>query len=102
MLIRDKLIHDYFENEQNHNLTASKVLFHPLIFSFFPPGVVSEKLLSMYSKELVLKEKLIPEFIRTEDRETLMLYISLWLHEPYLEDSHKLLLESMLIEAELK
>lgn len=31
-----------------------------------------------------------------------MVYLSLWLHEPLIQDDNNLLLESMLIEAELR
>ena len=31
-----------------------------------------------------------------------MVYLSLWLHEPLIQDDDNLLLESMLIEAELR
>ena len=56
----------------------------------------------MYEKELALKEKLIPELIGSEDRQALLVFVSIWLHEPYLEDSHQMLLDSMLIETDLK
>ena len=31
-----------------------------------------------------------------------MVYLSLWLHEPLIQDDNNLLLDSMLIEAELR
>ena len=31
-----------------------------------------------------------------------MVYLSLWLHEPLIQDDNNILLESMLIEAELR
>lgn len=56
----------------------------------------------IYRKELDLKEKLFPHFTRTRDRNELMVYLSLWLHEPYLSDEKDVLLESMLIETGLR
>ena len=43
-----------------------------------------------------------PEFTRCQNRDNLMVYLSLWLHEPLLDDDNNLLMQSMLIEAELQ
>ncbi|KAK3730350.1 hypothetical protein QZH41_014845 [Actinostola sp. cb2023] len=63
---------------------------------------ISQKLYSMYGKELTLKQKLCSHFTRTKDRNELFVYLSLWLHEPYLNDEKDVLLESMLIETGLR
>ncbi|XP_001621765.2 cyclin-dependent kinase 2-interacting protein [Nematostella vectensis] len=62
----------------------------------------SNKLLAMYRKELTLKEKLFSSFTSTKDRTTLMVYLSLWLHSPYIDRDHDILLESMLVETDLR
>ncbi|XP_031554061.1 cyclin-dependent kinase 2-interacting protein-like [Actinia tenebrosa] len=62
----------------------------------------SEKLHTMFGKELELKQKIFPYFTKTNDRNILLVYLSLWLHEPYLSDEKDVLLESMLIETELR
>jgi hypothetical protein len=56
----------------------------------------------MYAKELALKQKIFPYFTKTKDRNILLVYLSLWLHEPYLNDEKDILLESMLVETELR
>lgn len=43
-----------------------------------------------------------PEFHSCRNRDDLMVFLSLWLHEPLLDDDKDILLESMLIEAELR
>ena len=66
------------------------------------PGDTSQRLYDSFRKELSLKEKLVPEFHHCRNRDDLMVYLSLWLHEPLLDDDKDILLESMLIEAELR
>ncbi|KAJ7365541.1 hypothetical protein OS493_005654 [Desmophyllum pertusum] len=63
---------------------------------------VSQRLFDSFTKELSLKERLVMEFTRCRNRDELMVYLSLWLHEPLLDDDNDVLLESMLIEAELR
>ncbi|KAL9953864.1 hypothetical protein ACROYT_G041337 [Oculina patagonica] len=63
---------------------------------------VSQRLLDSFSKELSLKEKLVMEFAHCRNRDELMVYLSLWLHEPLLDSENDILLESMLIETELR
>ncbi|XP_058961424.2 cyclin-dependent kinase 2-interacting protein [Pocillopora verrucosa] len=62
----------------------------------------SKILLDSYTKELSLKERLVMEFTHCKNRDELMVYLSLWLHEPLLNDENEVLLESMLIEADLR
>ncbi|PFX17095.1 cyclin-dependent kinase 2-interacting protein-like [Stylophora pistillata] len=62
----------------------------------------SKRLLDLYTKELSLKQRLVMEFTHCKNRDELMVYLSLWLHEPLLDDDNEVLLESMLIEAGLR
>ena len=41
-------------------------------------------------------------FTHCKNRDQLMVYLSLWLHEPLLGSDNDILLESMLIETELR
>ncbi|XP_015767874.1 PREDICTED: cyclin-dependent kinase 2-interacting protein-like [Acropora digitifera] len=61
-----------------------------------------ETLFHSFNNELSLKEKLMSEFKLCKNRDQLMVYLSLWLHEPLLDDDYEVLLESMLLEAELR
>ncbi|KAK2561836.1 Cyclin-dependent kinase 2-interacting protein [Acropora cervicornis] len=61
-----------------------------------------ETLFHSFNNELSLKEKLMSEFKHCKNRDQLMVYLSLWLHEPLLDDDYEVLLESMLLEAELR
>ncbi|XP_029187391.2 cyclin-dependent kinase 2-interacting protein-like [Acropora millepora] len=61
-----------------------------------------QTLFHSFNNELSLKEKLMPEFKHCKNRDQLMVYLSLWLHEPLLDDDYEVLLESMLLEAELR
>ena len=42
------------------------------------------------------------EFSRCRNRNDLMVYLSLWLNQPYLEDDNDVVLEAMLIDVELR
>lgn len=66
------------------------------------PGNAAEKLVSMYYQELTLKEKIWPEYTRSQNRNMQLVFLSLWIHQPYLEESHKTVLESMLLEVGLR
>ena len=75
---------------------------HFCIYVRLTTGDTSQRLLVSFTRELSLKEKLFPEFTHCQNRDQLMVYLSLWLHEPFLDDENEVLLESMLLEAELR
>uniref|UniRef100_A0A8C5P4I8 Cyclin dependent kinase 2 interacting protein n=1 Tax=Jaculus jaculus TaxID=51337 RepID=A0A8C5P4I8_JACJA len=73
----------------------------PLLFHTWPTThfyEVSRQLSDMYSKELLLKRTIGAELAHTADRNLALSYLSMWLHQPYVESSSKLHLESMLLE----
>ncbi|KAM7164989.1 cyclin-dependent kinase 2-interacting protein isoform 2-T2 [Macrochelys suwanniensis] len=71
-------------------------LFHTWPTTYFYE--VSFKLTEMYKKELRLKQTIVQEIAHTADQDLMMVYLSSWLYQPYIENSNKLLLESMLLE----
>ncbi|XP_075782659.1 cyclin-dependent kinase 2-interacting protein isoform X2 [Pelodiscus sinensis] len=71
-------------------------LFHTWPTMYFYE--VSFKLSEMYKKELQLKQTIVQEIAHTADQDLMMVYLSSWLYQPYIENSSKLLLESMLLE----
>uniref|UniRef100_A0A8D0GST9 Cyclin dependent kinase 2 interacting protein n=1 Tax=Sphenodon punctatus TaxID=8508 RepID=A0A8D0GST9_SPHPU len=71
-------------------------LFHTWPTTYFYE--VSLKLSEMYKKELQLKQVIVQEIAHTVDQDLMMVYLSAWLYQPYIENSNKLLLESMLLE----
>ena len=52
----------------------------------------------MYGQELRLKRTVVEQLAHTADRDLALSYLSMWLHQPYLEAGSRLLLESMLLE----
>lgn len=52
----------------------------------------------MYRKELLLKRTITEELAHAADRDLTLSYLSMWLHQPYVETDSRLLLESMLLE----
>lgn len=52
----------------------------------------------MYSQEIKLKESIVQDIAHQMSRDVLMTYISLWHHQPYLEERNHLMLKSMLLE----
>ncbi|XP_069494201.1 cyclin-dependent kinase 2-interacting protein [Ambystoma mexicanum] len=71
-------------------------LFHTWPTKYFYE--VSLKLSDMYRKELQLKQTIVEEIAHTGDHDLMMVYLSSWLYQPYIDTSIKLLLESMLLE----
>ena len=56
----------------------------------------------MYQKELELKKSIAESICHGKDRNTVMFYIASWVHQPYIENKSKLLVESMLLETKHK
>lgn len=52
----------------------------------------------MYRKELLLKCTITEELAHTVDHDLTLSYLSMWLHQPYVEADSRLLLEGMLLE----
>ncbi|XP_068803193.1 cyclin-dependent kinase 2-interacting protein isoform X1 [Struthio camelus] len=76
------------------NCTAP--LFHTWPTAYFYE--VSVKLSEMYKEELLLKQTIVQDIAHSADQDLLMVYLSSWLYQPYIENSSKLLLEAMLLE----
>ncbi|XP_004483595.1 cyclin-dependent kinase 2-interacting protein [Dasypus novemcinctus] len=75
----------------------------PPLFHTWPTAhfyAASRRLSDMYRKELLLKRVVVEELAHTTDRSLTLSYLSMWLHQPYVESDSKLLLESMLLETE--
>ncbi|XP_048218385.1 cyclin-dependent kinase 2-interacting protein [Perognathus longimembris pacificus] len=73
----------------------------PLLFHTWPTAhfyEVSRQLSDMYRKDLLLKRTVAAELAHTADRDLSLSFLSMWLHQPYVEGRSKLLLESMLCE----
>ncbi|XP_012869517.1 PREDICTED: cyclin-dependent kinase 2-interacting protein [Dipodomys ordii] len=71
-------------------------LFHTWPTTYFYE--VSHQLSDMYRKDLLLKHTVAAELAHTANRDLSLSYLSMWLHQPYVEGRSKLLLESMLWE----
>lgn len=59
---------------------------------------VSLRLSEMYKKELQLKQTIVQDIAHSADQDLMMVYLSSWLYQPYIENSSTLLLEAMLLE----
>lgn len=86
------------ELENYHHGEESKrpPLFHTWPTTYFYE--VSHHLSEMYRKELLLKHTIAAELAHTVDCNLTLSYLSMWLHQPYVESDSKLQLESMLLE----
>ena len=49
-------------------------------------GEYSQDIFQAYSQELSVKESIIGDMLRQTDRDTLTVYLSCWLHQPYLDN----------------
>lgn len=73
----------------------------PPLFHTWPTAhfwEVSSRLADMYRKELLLKHAITEELAHTADSDLALCYLSMWLHQPYVESVSRLLLEGMLLE----
>ncbi|XP_027991437.1 cyclin-dependent kinase 2-interacting protein isoform X1 [Eptesicus fuscus] len=73
----------------------------PPLFHTWPTAQfyeTSRRLSDMYGAELLLKRTIVEELAHTSDRDLSLTYLSLWLHQPYVQSDSRLLLESMLLE----
>uniref|UniRef100_A0A2K5MFG7 Cyclin dependent kinase 2 interacting protein n=1 Tax=Cercocebus atys TaxID=9531 RepID=A0A2K5MFG7_CERAT len=84
------------ENYHYGEETKRPPLFHTWPTTHFYE--VSHKLLEMYRKELLLKRTVAKELAHTRDPDLTLSYLSMWLHQPYVESDSRLHLESMLLE----
>ncbi|KAJ8308101.1 hypothetical protein KUTeg_012975 [Tegillarca granosa] len=81
---------------KQENKEGSKVLFQTWTLEDFESTI--QELYSMYKTELQVKKSVLQNICHTEHKNVLMFYVAAWVHQPYIEDRSKLLLESMLIE----
>lgn len=72
------------------------ILFQTWTVSEFEHATVD--ILDMYQKELELKQLIVENVCHTDDRNTIMFYTAAWVHQPYIDCSGTLLVESMLTE----
>ncbi|XP_005410806.1 PREDICTED: cyclin-dependent kinase 2-interacting protein [Chinchilla lanigera] len=84
------------ENYHYGEESSRPPLFHtwPTVYFY----EVAHKLSDMYTRELLLKRTVGAELAHASDRDLILSYLSMWLHQPYLERDSGLLLESMLLE----
>jgi len=68
----------------------------------FAIGLYSQEIFQAYSQELSVKESLISDILRQNDRDTLTVYLSCWLHQPYIDIHSNDKLEAMLLECGLR
>ncbi|XP_004836972.1 cyclin-dependent kinase 2-interacting protein [Heterocephalus glaber] len=85
-------LENYYYGEENRR----PPLFHTWPTAHFYE--VSSKLSNMYGRELLLKRTVGAELAHSADRDLILSYLSMWLHQPYVEREGRLLLESMLLE----
>lgn len=64
----------------------------------FVTDETSRRLSDMYGAELLLKRTIVDGLAHTSDHDLSLTYLSLWLHQPYIQSNSRLLLESMLLE----
>lgn len=58
----------------------------------------AELLLDSYRQELKLKQTILQEVAHTETADLRMIYLSCWLHQPFIPDQNRLTLEALLLE----
>lgn len=94
------------------NTSQEEFDYVPIVFNTWTVEMflhTIEKMLSSYTKEYIVKMKFYKLFFdfrvnksKEGDTSKLTNCISIWLHQPYIDDKCKFYLDSMLVEAELK
>uniref|UniRef100_UPI00398F861E cyclin-dependent kinase 2-interacting protein n=1 Tax=Pristiophorus japonicus TaxID=55135 RepID=UPI00398F861E len=90
-----KGIHD-LDNYQYGETGRELPLFHTWPTKYFYE--ISVQLSEMYNKELQLKSVIVQEIAHTSSCDLMMMQLSAWLYQPYIEEKARLLIESMLLE----
>ena len=60
---------------------------------------VSKSVSEMYAEEIKLKQAVMENIAHTNDRDMMMFYMALWVHQPYIEQRSKILLDAMILES---
>ncbi|OWF53131.1 cyclin-dependent kinase 2-interacting protein-like [Mizuhopecten yessoensis] len=84
-----------------HKAQCSSTDCNPILFQTWKVKDFEEATLEMlesYRREIKLKELLSKNICHVKDRDCMMFYTAAWLHQPYIDSSCILLLESMLTE----
>ena len=66
------------------------------------PGTYAEEIFQVYSQEMALRESIAGDILQQKERDTLTVYLSCWLHQPYISTESSDHLEAMLIECGLR
>ena len=61
-------------------------------------GTYAEEVFQVYSQEMTLRESIVGDILQRTERDTLTMYLSCWLHQPYISRDSNDHLEAMLIE----
>uniref|UniRef100_A0A4X2K9D6 Cyclin dependent kinase 2 interacting protein n=1 Tax=Vombatus ursinus TaxID=29139 RepID=A0A4X2K9D6_VOMUR len=83
------------ENYHSGNGNCQTPLFHTWPTTYFYE--VSLKLSEMYKKEILFKCIIVEELTHAKNQNLILSYLSMWLYQPYAENS-RLDVESMLLE----
>lgn len=62
----------------------------------------SEQLFLAYSQEMSMRESIVGDLFTQTNRDTLTIYLSCWLHEPYITHTVNEHLEAMLFDCGLR
>ncbi|XP_046545122.1 cyclin-dependent kinase 2-interacting protein-like [Haliotis rubra] len=79
-----------------HKGGEDDILFHTWNVQDFV--ITMDQLIEMYLSELKLKKSIAENVAHAENRQTMMFYSAAWIHQPYVEDSAQMLVESLITE----
>ncbi|XP_071080068.1 cyclin-dependent kinase 2-interacting protein-like [Haliotis cracherodii] len=79
-----------------HKGGEEDILFHTWNIQDFVNTM--DQLIEMYLSELKLKKSIAENVAHAESRQIMMFYSAAWIHQPYVEDSAQMLMESLITE----
>ena len=75
---------------------------HERVYAIFIAGSHFEVVYKAYCQEISLREKILGDMIQQSCRDTVTMYLSCWLHEPYIGAECTESLEALLIDTNLR
>ena len=82
-------------------ISYDAVLFWVLLISFTTASYFAD-LFEAYSQDMCVKESMVGDITRQNDRDILTVYLLCWLHQPYITTQCTEKLEALLIDSGLR
>ena len=90
-----------FETLTANQFSRCCTICYESLYSFVL-GTKFESICEAFISELSVKKCIVENLLATDNYDTLTLYLTTWLHEPYIGESVQINLEALILETKLK